>query len=74
MMAHSLSCCNNAVVWQVDVWSLAVLAFEMLYSFPTFGANEKSDVKAMIEQSIMVSKPRFFPEIREISNGAASAV
>jgi len=50
---------------KVDTWALAVVTYELLMGFPTFGKDGDATVS-----KILAAKPCFFPNIRKISPSA----
>eukprot|EP00193_Tetraselmis_chui_P003982 CAMPEP_0177764422 /NCGR_PEP_ID=MMETSP0491_2-20121128/7394_1 /TAXON_ID=63592 /ORGANISM="Tetraselmis chuii, Strain PLY429" /LENGTH=487 /DNA_ID=CAMNT_0019280591 /DNA_START=384 /DNA_END=1848 /DNA_ORIENTATION=+ len=50
---------------KVDVWSMAIMVYEVLYGSPTFGRNKET-----LKNDILEKQPNFSPELRSISNEA----
>eukprot|EP00873_Tetraselmis_striata_P021185 jgi/Tetstr1/441449/TSEL_029694.t1 len=51
---------------QVDIWSAAVMLYELLHGFPTFGQNNQDEV----HRKILAAEPQFHPHIRKLSDEA----
>eukprot|EP00193_Tetraselmis_chui_P007044 CAMPEP_0177765576 /NCGR_PEP_ID=MMETSP0491_2-20121128/8065_1 /TAXON_ID=63592 /ORGANISM="Tetraselmis chuii, Strain PLY429" /LENGTH=900 /DNA_ID=CAMNT_0019281933 /DNA_START=177 /DNA_END=2879 /DNA_ORIENTATION=+ len=51
---------------KVDIWSAAVLVYELLHGFPTFGRRDKEQ----IIKKILATEPQLFPQIRQLSDEA----
>lgn len=49
---------------QVDVWAMAVMVYETLYGFPTFGKDKES-----LTRNILKKQPNFSDDLRNISPG-----